>query len=1039
MLPKKYDFKKIEEDVTRLWDENGVREKAIAYDPGKKLFSFLEGPPTANAPPGLHHVEVRVFKDLFCRYRFMQGYTVPRKGGWDCHGLPVEVQIEKKLGLNSKQDILKFGIDKFNAMCRTDVFNYIKDWNAMTKKTAYWVDLENAYVTLNNNYIESVWWSLKELFNKSLLYQGYKVVPYCPRCQTPLSSHEVALGYEDVTEETVTCRFRLKDSEKRYFLAWTTTPWTLPSNLALAVHPDVAYAIVEHEGSEYVLAKELIGSYFEDGSYRIIDEVKGAELEGIGYEPLFDYAKGKLEEGKRAFIVITADYVTTGEGTGIVHQAPAFGEDDYNACMEKGIGFFHPVDETGRFTDEVPDFRGMAVKEADRHIIDLLESRGVLFEKHEHTHTYPFCWRCKTALIYFAAKSWFVRVSSFRDKLVEFNNQISWFPEHIKQGRFGNWIEGAKDWALSRSKFWGTPLPIWTCNCGHRECIGSIEELREKAGSLPEELDLHKPMIDEIRLKCPECGSEMSRDLDVIDCWYDSGSAIFAQFHYPFENKELFKKRFPYDFIAEAIDQTRGWFYTLHVLGALLFDQPAYRNVVCAGHVVDENGEKMSKSKGNILNPWEVFERVGVDAVRLQMCSTSPGDAKRFGYQLINEGVMPFLTILWNCCRFADEFLEMQGIAKRGVLESRPRLKAEDRWIISCVNSTLGAVQDALEKHEYNNCLREIITFANESLSRWYIKLIRDRADSSDDALAYTLLYVIDRLAHMLAPFAPYTTDYIYRFLLDGRCGSIHLSSWPNVEAVDEALEEEMSYAQGIVQAVRKARDSIGVGIRWPLAEAVVVGEACVKKALASFYETIANQVNVRDIRFEPDFKADPIVKADYAKMKPVFGEMSARIIAQMVTHSPKTILSHLEKEGFFEVAVGKERFRVLREHVIVEKQPPEGYAYAQAGDVEVYISKAVSPELESEGFSREVARRVQSLRKKAGLNKADRISLFIQTDQGLKEMLEPWKKQLASKTGASGIVIASTEPGKSYEHRVEEKVKGHSVRICFLTEKFRS
>ena len=632
-----YNFKHVEEEITKFWNKQGKEiKKSLQYDPNKKLYSFLEGPPTANAPPGLHHVEARVFKDLFCRFKYMQGFTVPRKGGWDCHGLPVEVQVEKSLKLNSKKDILNYGIGKFNKHCKESVFSYIKEWNKLTDKMAFWIDLENPYITLDNKYIESVWWSLKELYNKKMLYEGHKVVPFCPRCETPLSSHEVALGYKDITEPAIYVKFKLKNYKNRYLLAFTTTAWTLPSNLAIGADKNLIYVVVKEGNEEYVLLKSLVNKLFENP--KIIEEFKGEKLKGLKYESMFPYFKNL----KNSFRIILVDFVSAEEGTGLIHLAPAFGEDDYEVCKLNKIDFVKPIDETGHFSNEVSDFKRMFVKDADPKIIEYLEKKGILFKKENYTHTYPFCWRCETPLIYYAMKSWFIKVSSIRQELLKNNEKINWIPKHIKEGRFGNWLEGAKDWALSRKKFWGTPLPIWRCNkCKNEIVIGSIKELKDLSG-MKKEVDLHKPEIDEVKIKCNKCKSAMIRVPDVIDCWYDSGSATFAQFHYPFENKEIFEKSFPYDFIAEAIDQTRGWFYTLHVLGTLLFGKNAYKNVVCAGLVVDENGEKMSKSKGNIINPREMFNTVGVDATRLQFCISEPGDDKKFSVKLVNQNRLLF-------------------------------------------------------------------------------------------------------------------------------------------------------------------------------------------------------------------------------------------------------------------------------------------------------------------------------------------------------------------------------------------------------------
>ncbi|MCP3682322.1 MAG: isoleucine--tRNA ligase [bacterium] len=943
---RKFDFKKIEEDVAALWDKEQVIKKTIFHDKKRKLYAFLEGPPTANAPPALHHVEMRVFKDLFCRFKYMQGYSVPRKGGWDCHGLPVEVQAEKKLGLTSKQEVEKYGINKFAKMCRTDVFSYIKEWEKLTSKMAFWVDLKDPYVTLDNNYIESVWWSLKELFDRKLLYESHKVVPYCPRCQTPLSSHEVAQGYSDVTEDTITCKFRIKGSNNRYFLAWTTTPWTLPSNLALAVSPKIDYAVVSEKGNEYVLARDLVPKYFENP--KIVETIKGKDLVGAEYEPLFDYFVGKLD--KKAWVVIPADYVTTEEGTGIVHQAPAFGEDDYEACKKHDLAFVQPIKEDGHFTEEVTDFAGMFVKDADKDIIELLDKEGLVFKQEKYTHSYPFCWRCSSALIYFAMKSWFIKITAYKSQLIENNKKINWYPNHIKDGRFGNWLESAKDWALSRTKFWGTPLPIWRCECGKDTVIGSIEELRKKGIKVPKEVDLHKPVMDNIKIKC-SCGKEASRVPDVIDCWYDSGSASFAQYHYPFENKEMFKASFPYQFIAEAIDQTRGWFYTLHALGTLLFDSPAYMNVVCAGHVVDDKGEKMSKSKGNVINPWEIFDKAGVDAVRLQMCTTAPETAKRFGDKAMDESTLPFINVLWNSCYFASSQIKKTP---------KPTLKIEDKWIISRANSLAKKVTEELENHNYHLCTAEIKNFVNEDFSRWYIKLIRARKDS---ALSYTFYYVINHLSKIMAPFMPYTSEYLFKNLLSEKEKSVHLAKWPKPEAINAKLEERMIIVREIVQSILSSREKMQRNVRWPIKEGVLeTKNKNITEAVKELSELIKQQTNIKEIVFKK-------TKGDFEK--------------------------------------------------------------AEFTDGVMLLNTELTPELEAEGYSRELIRRIQNMRKFAGLKKEDIIELHVKTAE-LKDALEKNKKQIMDTVGAKKLEISADAPTKKQETEKKERIKGKEIDIFF-------
>ena len=1053
-FPRTYDFRRIDEGVSRLWKAKGVVERAISFDEKKPLFSFLEGPPTANAPPALHHVEMRTIKDLVCRYKFMKGFSVPRKAGWDCHGLPVEVQVEKKVGLKSKKDVLGFGVGKFNSLCRADVFNFIGEWDRLTDKMAFWIDLKNPYVTMDNDYIESVWWSLQQLHKKGLLYEDFKVVPYCPRCETPLSSHEVALGYEDVTEPAITTMFQSKDIPERFFLAWTTTPWTTPGNVALAVNPDIVYSVVEDSewpGRQFVLAKDLVGKHFRNPI--IVEEMSGSELEGKQYVPMFDYFAGKLD--KPAWFITLADFVTTGEGTGIVHQAPAFGEEDYENCKFHGLPFVQPVAENGTFTRDVEDFAGLFVKDADSLIVERLEKDGLLFRKENYTHSYPFCWRCATPLIYYALRSWFIAVRKFKDRILELNEKISWYPDHIKHGRFGDWLNNIKDWALSRNKFWGTPLPIWKCDsdgCTGEVAIGSVKELKEKAVGLPKpkstgadwshseqrlggDLDLHKPFIDEVKLKCNSCGGTMSRVPYVIDCWYDSGAATFAQFHYPFGkgSKELFEKSFPYSFIAEAIDQTRGWFYTLHVLGVLLFDELAYKSVVCAGHVVDEKGEKMSKSKGNVLNPWEVFDKVGVDAVRLQFCSTSPEVPKRFGYAMIAEGITPFLTVLWNSCYFASEVL-----ARKASAHDSP-LKVEDKWINSRINSVAEAVDNALGRHEYHICIQELKAFVIEDFSRWYIRLIRDRAADSDDALQYTLRYVISRIVRLLAPFAPYVSEELYQLLAREKAESVHLADWPRPEAVNSDLESQMAVARGIVEAVLSARDQIQRGLRWPVKRVwIATKDEKVRNAVRSLSEIIKGQSNAKELTLSDEFKEARLrIKADFSKLAPVFGSVTPKIIANLAMHGTSAIMSHIEKEGFFSLDVDGQMVSITKDHLISDMEVPANYVFVQSPFADVYIDTEITPEMEVEGYARELMRHVQQARKEMGLKKEQPVAVAIVLPEALahlKPQLEEHIPDIKPKVGAFKLVLVESRPENgSFDSESVARIKGQDVKI-FVT-----
>lgn len=925
-----YDFKEIEKAAKKRIGKQEIH-KAVSYDPKrKKLFSFLEGPPTANAPPGLHHLEVRTYKDIINKFRYMRGFNVPRKAGWDCHGLPVEVQIEKKLKLNSKKDIVKYGEARFIEECRKSVFSYIESWAKSTERLGYWVDLENAYATLHNDYIESVWWSLKELYTKKLLYEAHKVVPFCPRCETPLSSHEVAQGYKKVNDQSVIVKFQLKNSRDHYLLAFTTTPWTLPSNVGVAVNPAIDYAYVQNDSTIYILAKNLVANYFENP--KIIKTVTGKKLVGLEYYPLFPYFKD-LE----AFRVIESSNVVETEGTGLVHMAPAFGEEDYEACKRAGLPFVQPVDETGKFTQEVPEYAGRFIKSADKDIIHRLENEGSIFKKIQYEHDYPFCWRCDTPLMYYAIKSWFIQVTKYRDALLKLNDTIHWTPKHIQEGRFGEWLKNVKDWALSRKKFWGTPLPIWRCECGNEEIIGSVKELKEKSSKKfsEKEMDLHKPWIDAIKLKCDKCKKEMTRVSDVIDCWYDSGSASFAQFHYPFENKEEFEKRFPYTFISEAIDQTRGWFYTLHVLATILFGDVAYKNVICAGHIIDEKGEKMSKSKGNILDPDMVLDSVGVDATRLQFCTVDIGGFKKFGIDTVKKEIFFFLNIFWNTYQFYTQLDTPE----------RAETRIEDKWILSKLHSVIKTVTENLENYQIEKALNPLMDFIVNDFSKTYIKIIRDREDMNVKKVIGEILAATSK---MLAPYAPHISDVVYGEF-DKK--SVHLSTWPEYDKkmINDTLEEEFTIALRVIEKGMAERDKLKIGLKWPLAQIASYGVAVPEK----MEQIVMQQLNVKKIK-------------------------------SIVTEEGTTV------------------FRVE-------------------------LDSEMTPELEAEGFAREITRKIQAERKNRGMEKTERIRLSLVVSQGLKSSLLPHTDFIAKKTGSSDLKIFTD--GKS---QIMFEIKNEKIGISF-------
>jgi isoleucyl-tRNA synthetase len=1014
----------IEERILEYWKKNRIMEETLKKHKNRKLFSFLEGPPTANAPPALHHVEVRVFKDLVNRYYYMKEFSVPRKAGWDCHGLPVEVQVEKELNLDSKKDILEYGVERFVKKCRESVFSHIKEWDALTERMAYWIDLDNPYVTMDNDYIESVWWSLKELWVKKLLYEGYRVVPYCARCGTPLSSHEVAQGYRKVKEMTVVVAFKAKDKDYS-LLAWTTTPWTLLSNLALAVHPDVKYATIKYRGEKYVLAKNIAETRFNEAD--VIGECLGRDLLDVEYYPLFNHFAGRLD--KPAWRVIAGDFVTTEEGTGIVHIAPAFGEDDYNVGVENNLPLVNPVDEDGRFTDQIPELKGMFAKDADEKIIQMLDDMGVLVAKYPYEHDYPYCWRCKTPLLYYAMKSWFIKVSSLVEKILETNNEINWYPDHIKEGRFGKWIENARDWNLSRNRFWGTPMPIWKCvKCGTLEAVGSRKELREKAvGEVSEDIDLHRPYVDKVKLKCG-CGHEMRRLNYVIDCWYDSGAATFAQFHYPFENKELFEENFPYDFISEATDQTRGWFYTLLVLSTILFDRPAYKNCVVGGLLLDDKGEKMSKSNDNIIDPWELFDSAGADAVRLQMCSQAPWNARRFGFDSMNEIVVPMLRTLWNCYSFTIRYMLLDSFDARENRLDEDGLELEDKWILNVTDLAVGELTQQLDANNFHTALSVINNFIVEDLSRWYIKLVRDRLwledkdgeiNPSKTAAYMTLHRVFEKLCVMMSPLAPFITEEIYQNIIKKNVPSVHHLPWPKPGHVDAKLIAEMSIARKIVEAGSNCRQQAGIKLRHPIAKATVVGGKAVLETVESMRDVIAKQLNAKTIEHVSEMsRVKYTASPDYSFIGPRYGS-KADDVAKAIRKNPVEAKKAYESRNTVEI----DGFTVEAEMVLeVRMDVPEKYRAAEfkSGDCSgiVFIEMKRSKSLLNEALARDLIRNVQELRKKNNLEELHRIMITATKTPEMKAMTGGYLELVLNETRSDSLeLVEGFKSSSSFEY----------------------
>ena len=1038
-VSSKLNVTSMEEGVLKFWKQAEIFKKTVEQRQGRPEYVFYEGPPTANGKPGVHHVLARAFKDMFPRYKIMRGYHVSRRGGWDTHGLPVEIEVEKQLGFKNKQQIEEFGIAKFNELCRKSVFTYIQDWERLTDRIAFWVDLEDAYVTYTNDYIESVWWILKNFWDKDLLYKGYKVVPYCPRCGTPLSDHEVALGYEEATDPSVFVRLPLVDEPDISLLVWTTTPWTLPGNVAVAAHPDVDYVTVErgHNGSteKLILAKSLVGKVFGDEEVKIVDSFKGKKLKGTKYHPLFTF----LPPDRPAHYVVLGDFVTTEDGTGLVHIAPAFGAEDMDMSRAHNLPVLMTVLPDGTFIPEVTPWRGQFVKDADPFIIQDLQARGLLFKAETYTHTYPFCWRCGTPLLYYARDSWYIRTSAHRDRLVELNNTINWVPEHTKEGRFGNWLVNNIDWSLSRERYWGTPLPVWECEeCDHRECIGSVSELSEKAGRDLSELDLHRPYVDNIHWACSVCDNQMTRVKDLIDVWFDSGSMPVAQWHYPFENKDKFESQFPADYICEAVDQTRGWFYTLHAISTLLFDEVAFKNVLSLGHIQDAEGRKMSKSLGNIVQPWDVLSAHGADALRWYLyTATPPGQERRFSSDLVGEVIRSFTLTLWNVYSF---FVTYANLDKPTVSTLPIATSDLDRWLLSELNVLVRDVTQAYENYDVPNATRPIEGFV-EKLSTWYLRRSRRRfwksESDSDKQAAYSTLYTaLVTVAKLLAPAMPFLAEELYQNLVravdDVVPESVHLAEWPEVlpEMIDESLNRDMALVMRLVSLGHSARQKANRKVRQPLAEAAFsVGNSFERKAVETYADLFLDELNVKQVRLldtateAVSHTVKPLPKQLGQKYGNKFPAIQRAILAMNSEEAAHTLLEgnplKIEADG--------RTYNILPEEVEVKAVAREGFAVAEEGPYVAALVTELTPELLHEGLAREFVRRVQDLRKSAELDVADRIDLFVEASAGLRSAIEAHQGYITAETLTSNLVFESPPEGASV---VEDAFDGEKVRV---------
>ena len=1023
---KENGFVGMEHEVLEKWKEKDIIKKSFNMNEGKRYFTFYDGPPTANGMPHAGHIVTRVMKDIIPRYKVMKGYRVIRKAGWDTQGLPVELEIEKKLGISGKAQIEEYGVEKFIKECRESVFQYVNVWEEMTNKVGYWVDMEDPYITYENKYIESIWWCIKELWKKGLLYEGHKVMPYCPRCGTALSSHEVAQGYKDVKDLTCVAKFKVEEGQKlgdyafekdTYILAWTTTPWTLPSNLALCLNKSYDYVLVkanigtddEPKYENYILAKELLESVLKETPYEIVKEFKGTELLGTKYERLMPFGK---VEGK-AFVVIHGDYVNLEDGTGIVHIAPAYGEDDSIVSKQNGITFINLVDKTGKFVPEVEPWAGRFVRDCNEDICKWLLDKNKLFSKEKHLHSYPHCWRCDTPLLYYPKESWFVRMTSLRDNLIANNNKVNWYPETIKTGRFGKFLENVIDWGISRDRYWGTPLPVWQCECGHQECVGSIEELKKMAVDCPEDIELHKPYIDGVHLKCPHCGKEMTRFKEVIDVWFDSGSMPFAQWHYPFENKEMFENNFPAQFISEAIDQTRGWFYTLTALGTALFDKTPFENCIVLGHVLDGKGQKMSKSKKNGVDPLVLLDTVGADATRWYFYTgCMPWLSSRLSIENVQESQRGFLSTLWNVYSFYVLYAE---IDKFNPLEYKDfkSTNVMDKWIISKLNTLVKNVEDKLEHYDITNAGLALDSFTDE-LSNWYVRRNRERfwaQELNDEKIgAYVTLYkVLTTLIKVAAPFIPFMTEEIYQNLVVGldqnAPESVHLCTWPEVDeaAIDKALEEEMDLAYRLVKLGRSARNSANIKNRQPLSEILVSTDS-----LPKYYEDIVKEeLNVKKIELGAEM-AEYVnfeIKPNLPVLGREYGKLIPKIKEEIAKKNQMELASKVKNGGAEVIEIDGTEIELTAENLLVTMQGKDGFAFAGEGEIGVVLDTHITPELKEEGYVREILSKVQNMRKDKDFEVLDNINLYVFGNKMLEEVVKENEEMIKHDTLAVKVV----------------------------------
>jgi isoleucyl-tRNA synthetase len=1057
-LTDKIQYAEVEKENLKFWEEQRIFEQSITSREGKPLYTFYEGPPTANGKPGIHHVMARTLKDAFCRYKTMTGFQVHRKAGWDTHGLPVEIEVEKQIGIKHKDEILDYGVEKFNKACRESVWKYKVDWEQLTREMGYWVDLHDPYVTFHNNYIESIWWALKRYFDADMIYRGYKIQPYCPRCETPLSSHEVALGYKDVKDPSVYVKMRLKEDPHTHFLVWTTTPWTLIANVALAVHPAIEYVKIEllhgdgddvtPTGEFLILAKARLEVIRE--KYSIVKEFTGKELLGKEYERLFNYHQVQ----EKGWYVVGADFVTTDDGSGIVHMAPAYGEDDYQTCRKYGLPTIHPVNKSGEFEESVVDFRGKFVKDADADIIQNLKSRNILYKKEQYQHSYPHCWRCTSPLLYYARDSWYIRTTAYAKRMIELNKQINWIPSEVGEGRFGNWLEENKDWALSRDRYWGTPLPIWMSDDGQvKKCVGSFDDLigaewLDESGAPTGKiftkediaaLDPHKPTVDRLAFKTAG-GTYLRRTPELIDVWFDSGAMPFAQWHYPFENKEIFENNYPADFISEGIDQTRGWFYTLHSIGTFLFDSPAYKNVLVNELILDKSGQKMSKTKKNTVDPFMLIHKYGADATRWYLVSQSPvWRPTLFDEAGIGEVQRKFFSTLVNTYSFFALYANIDAFSFQE--ERIPvRERAEiDRWIISSLNTLVQQYTQFMEEYDLTKASRAITDFTLDNLSNWYVRRNRRRFWKSekgrDKTAAYqTLFECLDTIVKLTAPIAPFLADEMYKNLHSAakkeEHASVHLAYLPAVDegAIDPGLEERMDYAIRIVSLVRAMRVKSNVKVRQPLKKIILpIASDRHKEEIRMMEDVILEEINVKEIEFVTDDSGivRKFAKPNFRTLGQKFGKQVQTVAGKIRTMSSSEI-TELQKSGSTTFTDNGASFTIQKEDVEIHHEDLQGWHVETDGTIMVALDTEITPELRVEGFAREFVNRVQNLRKDSGLEVTDRISISFSAGETLTGALLAMSGYITIET----LAVELKQEAVNGDHKTNEDINGEMCEI---------